>query len=118
MGAREDHFIEWSRIGVAQYPLSASTVHFLGHSENLTFHVVERERGEQYLLRLHWPSTANFAGLRQRPAAIESELHWLEALRRDTAITVQEPVRNIHGDVVTSLTLPEVGSVPCTLLRW
>ena len=118
MGAREDHFVAWARTALTHYPLATSAVRVLGHSENLTFQVVEHEHGATYLLRLHRPSTANFAGLRQQPVAIASELQWLVALRRDTAITVQEPVRNTHGHFVTSITVPAVGRVPCTLLRW
>lgn len=103
-------------MALAQYGL-APTCRFIGHSENITFEVTD-DRAGKYLLRLHEPITAHFAGVRQQPAAIESELEWLEALGRDTRITLPRPARNRAGHLVTLITLPGAMTIPCTLLHW
>ena len=47
------------------------------------------------------------------PDAIRSELIWLEALSRESDLTVPEPVRNRRGELVTF-----AGGAACTLLTW
>lgn len=44
---------------------------------------------------------------------LDSELEWLDALNRDTSLTLPVPKRNQHGSYVT-----RVGDVNCTMLSW
>lgn len=104
-------------MALADYHLDETRVTFIRHHENITFQVIDQKRLEIYLLRLHKPINENFIGIRQQPAAIASELLWLEALHRDTPLIVQQPVRNVKGELVTTLHL-EMDSIPCSLLRW
>src|SRR5262249_10171926 len=90
-------FLDWASQALRHYDLQAPTISFLGHSENMTFQIRAGSIGEQFLLRLHRPLTHTFAGVRQQPHAIRSELCWLDALARDTAIPVPRPVRNRDG---------------------
>jgi Ser/Thr protein kinase RdoA (MazF antagonist) len=105
-------FLVWARQALQAYDLHAPTVTYLGQSENITFRLAAEPAGARFLLRLHRPRTQAFAGLRQQPAAIQSELAWLSALAQDTAIPVPRPLRNRHGAWVTVLQ-PAHG--PCPL---
>ncbi|MTD14431.1 phosphotransferase [Nakamurella sp. YIM 132087] len=63
-------------------------------------------------LRIHRPPL-------RTEAAVEGELRWLEALRRDTDVLVPEPVRTGAGRLLTTATaegVPE--SRICVLFRW
>jgi len=66
----------------------------------------------QYLLRIHEPGY-------QAPDAIELELHWLAAMRREADLPVQEPVPSLDGRFLIAV---EHAGVPqarfCSLLRW
>jgi Ser/Thr protein kinase RdoA (MazF antagonist) len=66
----------------------------------------------QYLLRLHQPNyrTAD---------AIELELAWLAAMRRDADLPVPEPVPALDGKLLTQASIPGgAGERNCSLLRW
>lgn len=66
----------------------------------------------QYLLRLHEPGY-------QEPEAIDLELTWLAAMRREADLPVPEPVAALDGQWVVSVDAPGVpGTRRCSLLRW
>jgi Ser/Thr protein kinase RdoA (MazF antagonist) len=66
----------------------------------------------QYILRIHQPGY-------QTTTAIELELSWLAALRRDADLPVQEPVPTLDGQLLVQVTAPGVpGQRNCSLLRW
>lgn len=68
--------------------LAGASARLINHSENQTF-LLEASSGE-FVLRVHR------SGYQSRPS-IESELAWLTALRRDTALPVPEPVAGRDG---------------------
>jgi len=117
MGDATLPFLSWADLALQHYQLPTPRVRFLGHSENITFQI-SGPGGARFLLRLHRPVTHTFVGVRQQPDAIRSELHWLDALARETAISVPRPVRNRHGALVTLVQLSQDEVCPCTLLRW
>jgi Ser/Thr protein kinase RdoA (MazF antagonist) len=66
----------------------------------------------QYLLRIHYPPY-------QTAEAIELELAWLAAMRRDAGLPVPEPVPTLDGQLLTRVSVPGVpGERNCSLLRW
>ena len=66
----------------------------------------------QYLLRVHEPGY-------QEPEAIELELTWLAAMRREANLPVPEPVAARDGSWVLAINMPGVeGTRLCSLLRW
>jgi Ser/Thr protein kinase RdoA (MazF antagonist) len=98
------------------YDLVQGTLRFLGHSGNVTFYL-ETPQQEKFLLRIH----LDIAGddIWQKPDIIKSELLWLEALHRDTNLTVQEPMQNKEGKWVTQIQTNDTPDVYyCSLLRW
>lgn len=101
---------------LAQYDLLETSVRFLGHSDNMTFRVDE-QGGTAYLLRLHRPILSYWAGERQSPELIASELAWLEALADETELNVQRPVRTRTGNWVGQVNVDD-SPVPVTLLTW
>ena len=70
----------------------------INHSENQTFQIDTAEQGS-FALRVHR------AGYQSR-ASIGSELAWLTALRRDTALPIPEPVPARDGHLLQSFDSP------------
>lgn len=69
------------------------------------------EKG-QYLLRVHEPGY-------QEPEAIELELAWLTAMRREANLPVPEPLATLDGKWLLPISVPGVpGTRNCSLLRW
>jgi hypothetical protein len=66
----------------------------------------------QYLLRIYQPGW-------QTPEAIELELAWLDAMRRQVGLPVPEPVPRLDGRLVTRISIPGIPETrSCALLRW
>jgi hypothetical protein len=66
----------------------------------------------QYLLRIHYPAY-------QTAEAIELELAWLAAMRREAGLPVPEPVPALDGRLLTQVSVPGIpGGRNCSLLRW
>lgn len=67
---------------------AGASARLINHSENHTF-LIDGPAG-RFTLRLHRPGY-------QSRSSIESELNWLDALRRDTTLPMAEPVRGKDG---------------------
>lgn len=94
---------------VVRYPASLQgTLSLLCRSENATFLLVAG--GKRYALRLH-------RGNYHARADIESELHWLDALR-ETGIVVPEAVQDKEGQTVQTLQLPDGSVRHAVLFNW
>ncbi len=66
----------------------------------------------QYLLRVHEPGY-------QEPEAIEMELAWLTAMRREADLPVPEPIAALDGRWLLPVNEPAIpGRSNCSLLRW
>lgn len=66
----------------------------------------------QYLLRIYQPGW-------QTPEAIELELAWLDAMRRQAGLPVPAPVPRLDGGLVTRIAIPGIPETrSCALLRW
>lgn len=96
---------------LAAYDLPPGRLRLLVHAYNTTFRL-DTEAGDRYVLRIHRShdhTTAN----------VDSELAWLVALRRDTALEVPAPVPTRGGSLLTVAGAP--GGPPphiCVLFRW
>jgi Ser/Thr protein kinase RdoA (MazF antagonist) len=107
-----------ARRALEAYDLPRCNLKFIGHSDTLTFRV-ETPELEAFLLRIHLPVTAAMGSQGADPAAINSELLWLEALRRDTDLVLQRPIRNQSGELASQVLAEEpVTWVNCSLLSW
>jgi Ser/Thr protein kinase RdoA (MazF antagonist) len=72
--------------------VDGAAARLINHSENQTFQIDTAEQG-LFTLRVHR------AGYQSR-ASIESELAWLMALRRDTDLSIPEPVPGRDGQLL------------------
>jgi Ser/Thr protein kinase RdoA (MazF antagonist) len=99
---------------VADYDVEPTRLWLLAHLENS----VESRAGERYVLRVHRTSGSPWHPVRSA-AEVQSELRWLEAIRRDTDLGVPSPVRRRDGAL---LTVAATAGVPepriCALFRW
>jgi Ser/Thr protein kinase RdoA (MazF antagonist) len=69
------------------------------------------EKG-QYLLRIYYPGW-------QTPEALELELAWLEAMRREAGLPVPEPVRRLDGRLLGEVSVPGIPQPRnVALMRW
>ncbi|MBD6614394.1 phosphotransferase [Komarekiella sp. 'clone 1'] len=106
-----------AKAALAQYGIAQGECCFLAHSGSVTFCI--KTQTKKFLLRIHRPISMLYSDVWQRPQVIESELLWLAALRNDTEIVVQEPVKNLQDKWVTQVLADETGEVfYCSLLHW
>jgi Ser/Thr protein kinase RdoA (MazF antagonist) len=96
------------------YDKAGAELAFIQHSENVTYRVTHKRK--TYLLRLHSPRTLQLGTHGADPAMIESELRWLDALKR-ARLPVPTGIRNLAGERVTRLD-GERTTLNATLLTW
>jgi Ser/Thr protein kinase RdoA (MazF antagonist) len=77
---------------------ASGRVRLINHSENQTF-LIEGPQQRAFTLRVHRPGY-------QSHVSIESELAWLMALRRDTALAVPEPIPGRDGQLLQRFDSP------------
>ncbi len=110
-----DIFTEVARLALDAYNLTDAPRTFLQHSENVTFKV-DGPDGTR-VLRIHAPSTAWMGKHGVDVAMVNSEMLWLEALRREMDLPVPQPLHNRDGQFVTSVAKGK-RKFNCTLLEW
>lgn len=101
-----------------RYGLDSTRLDFLNHREGVTFRVHRRDANEDFHLRIHNPIPGRLDAFYQ-PDVVASALMWLEALDRDLDLTVQKPVRDRDGDLVSLVDGPDGRrQLCCALLHW
>ncbi len=101
-----------AQTALAAYAIDEAQITSIQHFLNTTFRVDVPVKKERYALRI---SSAGY----QDVAAIQSELHWLRAIRRDTELVVPEPVLARDGSLCVTITVPGVpGARHCVVFRW
>jgi Ser/Thr protein kinase RdoA (MazF antagonist) len=109
-----------AQVALNVYGLSDARCRFLRQAGNTLFRVNEANpiptstqyKPGQYVLRIHQPGY-------QTTEAIELELAWLAAMRRDADLPVPEPVPTLHGNWLVQVSISGVPGQPsCSLLRW
>ena len=90
-----EFFTQIALRALSEYDLVGPEITFLQRSENVTFKV-NTLSGTGYLLRIHVPITPTMGKHGKNPAAIRSEMLWLESLLRNN-MPVQRPIRNRGG---------------------
>jgi Ser/Thr protein kinase RdoA (MazF antagonist) len=100
--ATQDQLDRLAAGALAHYDLSGeATASLINVSENWTFRVDDPASGRRAALRMHRPGY-HHAG------EIESELHWLEALREDAVIETPPVLATRGGARVLSVSLDEL----------
>ena len=90
----------------------ASTVRLVNVSENWTYRIDDPSSGRAFALRVHRPGY-------HTSAEIESELDWIDALRRDGAVETAHVVpAPVNGGRVTQLRTDELGERNVVLFDW
>jgi len=114
---QQGFFEEIARQALGAYDLGNTSFTYLQHSENVTFKVDHPDGGAR-LLRIHVPYSPALGKHGANAKMVESELLWLEALRRETDLPVQQPMRNRDGQLVTRVRAKGKRLLNCTLLEW
>jgi Ser/Thr protein kinase RdoA (MazF antagonist) len=93
------------------FGVEAARVVPLQHFGNTTYRI-EATDGSRYVLRVQRPNLHSIEEVR-------SEVAWLAALRRDTNLSVPEPMPTADGDLLTVVTVEGVPEPrTCVLFRW
>ncbi len=116
---KKQQFYRIAKAALAHYNINDAELVFMAIAGNVTFRVESKKQGK-FLLRLHHTvafdrNVWSISGRKE----IESELMWLSALRRDTNLIVQTPVRNQEGHFVTRGSLNEACEpIDCSVMCW
>lgn len=106
-----------AEIALAAYDLGNVQLTPLAHFFNTTFRIdtypqSEDTRGKRYVIRVHRPGAQN-------AQVIQSELLWLQALRRDTGLVIPVPVSTQTGELVTCASIAGVPEPrQCVVFHW
>jgi len=101
--------LQLAQRALSRYPFARQgKLSLLCRSENATF--LQEVGGKRYALRLH-------RGNYHQRADIDSELHWLDALR-DTGIVVPQAVADVDGQTVQTLQLDDGSVRYAVLFHW
>jgi Ser/Thr protein kinase RdoA (MazF antagonist) len=96
---------QMARVALRNFDLPPADLKPLAHMQNTTFRVTAGD--QRYVLRIHPPG--DMAGdLARSVPSVRSEMEWLTALRRDTALVVPEPVPTREGALVIVVETEEV----------
>jgi Ser/Thr protein kinase RdoA (MazF antagonist) len=108
----QDRTIELARAALPRFGLDpGSTVTLCNVSENHTYRVQDPATGAGFALRVHRPGY-------RTPQEIESELAWIDALRRDLVIDTPEALRAGDGTRVVPVSVPGVGERSVVVFEW
>ena len=106
-----DRYTQLARKALSAYGLDEVRLAYLGGPTDATFEVTTGDPSRHYALRIHNPGRSR--------DALQREILWLTALRRDTDLTVPEPILTMDGELVRKVSIAGVHGVrPCILLRW
>lgn len=112
-GGRNRRLRTLALTALVEYDLEVISLRFLGRHSNSLFALTAAD-GRRYVVRV------GIGGPVAHPASqVRSEVAWIEALARDTSITVPDPIRNRHGSPVTQVStvgVPDRRNV--VVFRW
>jgi Ser/Thr protein kinase RdoA (MazF antagonist) len=92
------------------YGLAGAELEWVSETSSVVYRVT-RPDGLRCALRIHRPGHKAIAW-------IESELTWLEAIRRETDLLAPRPIRTVEGDLLSWVQSPDGNALPCALLEW
>lgn len=92
------------------YGLAGAEMEWVSETSSVVYRVT-RPDGLRCALRIHRPG-------HKAVRWIESELTWLEAIRRETSLLAPKPIRTLGGELLSWARLPDGAALPCALLEW
>lgn len=100
------------------YEIQYPEIEFIRHNENETYKVRDTLSNAQYVIRIHKPSndfSLDIFGYKEHSVdLLTNEMNLLNAIRENTDISVQRPMKNKNGEFVTVLS----DGTPATILTW
>jgi len=112
---------ELAQVALNAYGMPGANYKIIRQAGNTLFRVFESDPVTtdtdlfvpgQYMLRIHQRGY-------QSTDALDLELKWLAAMRRDADLPVPEPVPALNGSLLTQVSVPRIPDERnCSLLRW
>lgn len=99
------------RNALDHYPLKVKKVSLIQHAHNAVFRIDTKD-GTPYVMRINVP------GIR-KPEEINAEMTWLAAIKRDTDLSVPNPLSTKNGKLMVTVTaegIPEARH--CVIFSW
>ncbi|HET8912442.1 MAG TPA: phosphotransferase [Ktedonobacteraceae bacterium] len=96
------------------YELDAQQIIPLQYAHNATFRIDAQGEADpmRFALRIQHPRLRS-------SRAINSELHWLQAIAQDTKLVVPKPVPNKQGELITTISVEGIPEARhCILFEW
>lgn len=112
-------YIDYANKVLLLYPISYTQIEFIRHNENMIFKIIDDNKKESYVLRIHKSKVIGFSGLQHTYPCLKSEMEYLEHLAKDTSLSVQAPIHACKGELV-AISMDEETKEPLysTLLKW
>jgi len=101
-----------------RYSFVDPSIEFIRHNENITYKITTKPDNRSYLLRIHSPISAGFAGLQHTRDGLQSEMFFLQEIHQKSILKAQKPIVNQEGELVTAYISERYGLTYATLLEW
>ncbi|WP_430786916.1 phosphotransferase enzyme family protein [Virgibacillus flavescens] len=106
-------------IALGHYGITDYSSRFIRHNDNLTSKIDNNEDSNSYVLRIHSPITSGLQGVQHTFEGLTAEMELLNTLNEQTSLSLQQPVTNNKGKLVSTIVDVENNSSPlATLLTW
>ncbi|PQP88916.1 phosphotransferase enzyme family protein [Paenibacillus sp. AR247] len=99
-----------------RFGIHRASFDFLRHNENETYKVNAGD-GRKFVLRIHQPFQEGMTGKQHTYEGLLGELHMLEELSHNSGLSVQTPIRNSEGSLITVME-HNGRQLNCTMLSW
>lgn len=113
---KQARYLRLAQACLLHYPAANGPVTFIAHNAGVVYRV-ESAQGDKFMLKIaqatgesSWDTSAE---------CVNSVFLWLDAIARETPLTVQQPVANARGEFMTAVEFDDL-SKPfyCSLQRW
>jgi Ser/Thr protein kinase RdoA (MazF antagonist) len=99
-----------------RFGIKGASFDFLRHNENETYKVNAGD-GRKFVLRIHQPFQEEMSGKQHTYEGLLGELHMLEELSRNCSLSVQTPIRDTEGNLITVVE-HNGRQLNCSMLSW
>jgi len=101
-------YMKTAKEALKAYSISNAKIEFINQSQGAVYKIID-ENNKFYCLKLYISADNDIPDKN----TVNSEISWVNAIARDTDLTVPESYKNIYGEYVTV-----VDGICCSLMKW
>ncbi|QGM30231.1 phosphotransferase [Bacillus sp. N3536] len=107
------------KVALGHYGITDFSSIFIRQNDNITLKIENNENNNRYVLRIHSPITPGLYGVQHTFEGLNSEVELLNSLNEQTSLTLQQPIKNKKGNLVTTIVDIDNNLIQlATLLTW